>query len=99
MGVTKMTLNIKLTPELEQRLKEEAARRHLSADECAIQLIKAQLPEAEHRAQAVAGLQALFAEGDEQDQRETGEFLVKALDEDRLSDRKLFPPELKDISR
>ncbi len=32
-----------------------------------------------------------WREGDEQEQRETLEFLQKALDEDRLSDRKLFP--------
>jgi hypothetical protein len=30
-------------------------------------------------------------EGDEQEQRETWEFLKTALDEDRLSDRPLFP--------
>ena len=29
------------------------------------------------------------------EQRETIEYLVRALDEDRLSDRKLFPKELK----
>ena len=28
---------------------------------------------------------------DAEEQRETGEFLMKALDEDRWSDRKLFP--------
>ena len=93
-----MTLSIKLTPELEQRLKQEAQKRRLSADECALELIKAQLPAGDRRAQVVAELQALYDEGDEQDQRETGDFLIKALDEDRLSDRKLFPPELKGIS-
>ena len=30
-----------------------------------------------------------------EEQRETIEYLVRALDEDRLSDRKLFPSELK----
>ena len=30
-------------------------------------------------------------EGDEAEQRETGEYLVKSLDEDRPSYRKLFP--------
>lgn len=33
--------------------------------------------------------------GDADEQEETGEYLVRALDEDRLSDRKLFPEELK----
>jgi hypothetical protein len=32
-----------------------------------------------------------WCEGDEKEQHETMEFLKKALDEDRLSDRKLFP--------
>ena len=32
------------------------------------------------------------------EQRETLEFLLHALDEDRLSDRKLFPEELEDES-
>ena len=34
-------------------------------------------------------------EGDVDEQRETLEYLIQALDEDRLSDRKLFPKELK----
>ena len=33
-----------------------------------------------------------------EEQQETGEYLVRALDEDRLSDRQLFPAKLKDIS-
>ena len=34
-------------------------------------------------------------EGDAEEQRETLEHLVRALDENRLSDHKLFPEELK----
>ena len=34
-------------------------------------------------------------EGDPEEQRETIEHLVRALDENRLSNRKLFPEELK----
>ena len=43
-------------------------------------------------------LQAWIAEGDSEEQRETGEYLARILDEDRLADRKLFPPELKDVT-
>jgi hypothetical protein len=43
----------------------------------------------------VALLQSWIDEGDDQEQRGTGEYLIQALDEDRLSDRRLFPPELK----
>lgn len=35
---------------------------------------------------------------DTENQKETGEHLVPSLDEDRLSDRKLFPPELKGVT-
>ncbi len=40
-------------------------------------------------------LQSWIDEGDEEEQRETLEYLIHALDEDRLSNRKLFPKELK----
>jgi excisionase family DNA binding protein len=40
---------------------------------------------------AIELLRSWREEGDEQEQRETWEYLKKALDEDRLSDRKLFP--------
>jgi hypothetical protein len=41
--------------------------------------------------QALIQLLDSWSMGDEQEQRETWEYLRKALDEDRLSDRKLFP--------
>lgn len=40
-------------------------------------------------------LQSWMNDESEEEQRETIEFLLRALDEDRLSDRKLFPEELK----
>ena len=40
---------------------------------------------------AIDLLRSWREEGDEQDQQETWEFLQTALDEDRLSDRPLFP--------
>lgn len=43
-------------------------------------------------------LQSWIQDGDGKEQKETGEFLVQALDEDRLSDRPLFPPELKGVT-
>ena len=35
---------------------------------------------------------------DIEDQQETGEYLVQVLDEDRLSDRKVFPPKMQGIT-
>jgi hypothetical protein len=32
------------------------------------------------------------------EQQETGDYLIRVLDEDRLSERKLFPPELKGVT-
>ena len=43
-------------------------------------------------------LQSWIDDPSPQDQQETGEHLIRALDEDRLADRQLFPPELKDVT-
>ena len=51
-----------------------------------------QSPTPEQRREALIELLRRWREeGDEEEQRETWEYLKKALDEDRLSDRKLFP--------
>ena len=48
------------------------------------------------RAEALGGLLQSWMDAESaEEQRETIEYLVRALDEDRLSDRKLFPEELK----
>jgi hypothetical protein len=46
----------------------------------------------------VALLQSWIDGDNVAEQQETGEYLVRVLDEDRLSDRKLFPPELKGVT-
>jgi hypothetical protein len=43
-------------------------------------------------------LRAWIEDGDEQEQRETGEYLIRTLDEDRPSERPHFPAELKGVS-
>jgi len=43
------------------------------------------------RSHALIQLLNSWREGDEQEQRSTWEYLKRALDEDRLSERKLFP--------
>jgi hypothetical protein len=52
----------------------------------------------DRRGEVVELLQSWIEEGDAQEQKETGEYLIQALDEDRLSDRSLFPPELKGVT-
>ena len=90
-----MTVKVNLTPELEERLRHEAERNGVPEAECIVRILDAHLPSASRRAQAVALLQSWIDGKDADDQRETGEYLVRVLDEDRLSERKLFPPELK----
>jgi hypothetical protein len=52
----------------------------------------------DQRRELVILLQTWMAEGHIEEQRETGEYLVRALDENRLADRKPFPPKLKDVT-
>ena len=93
-----MTLTLHLPPELEQRLTQEAQRQGRSLDECTLVLLDKSLPPQDRRTELITLLQMWIDEGDADEQRETGEYLIRALDEDRLSDRPLFPPELKGVT-
>ncbi|HYU34095.1 MAG TPA: hypothetical protein VEW48_18220 [Thermoanaerobaculia bacterium] len=88
-----MTLKIELNPELEQRLGREADRRGVPVETLTIELLDQHLPVEDRKAELVSLLQS-WIDGDTEEQRETGKYLVHALDEDRLSDRKLFPADL-----
>lgn len=50
------------------------------------------------KAKLVNLLQGWIDEENAQEQNETGNYLVQVLDGDRLSNRKLFPPELEGIT-
>jgi len=93
-----MTLSLALTPELERRLKQAAEQEGLPPDALALRLLEQHLPPGERRAELVALLQSWIDGADVADQQETGEYLIRVLDEDRLSDRKLFPPEMKGVT-
>ena len=93
-----MTLTLHLPPELEQRLTQEATRHGLALDAYTLQLLDKFLPPKDHHTELVALLQSWIEEGDAEEQQETGEYLIRALDEDRLADRQLFPPELKGVT-
>lgn len=90
-----MTLKIDLTPDLELRLVREAERRGVPAETFTLELLEKHLPPEDKRAELICLLQSWIDEGDAEEQRDTGEYLIRTLDEDRLSDRKLFPAELK----
>ena len=93
-----MTLTLHLSPELEQRLTQEAKRHGLALDAYTLQLLDKSLPPKDHRTELVTLLQAWIEDGNPEEQQETGEYLIRALDEDRLADRPLFPPELKGVT-
>lgn len=93
-----MTLTIDLDTELEHRLDQLAKEQGVPAATVTVRLLDEHLPKAGPGTSAAALLRSWRLEGDAEEQRETGEYLIRALDEDRLSDRKLFPPELKGIS-
>ena len=96
MGLT-MTLTIPTPAELEETLLREAHRSGLSPAQYSAQTIAQHLAEVQGRRTSALLLEALL---DDQngEQQATGETLIRALEEDRLSLRSLFPPELKGIT-
>jgi len=92
-----MTLQLDLSADLEQRLVNAATLKGIAPDEFVIQVLKQHLPVNDRREQFAELLQSCIEE-DQEEQKETFEYLVRALDEDRPSERKLFPAALKGIS-
>lgn len=94
-----MNVTLNLTRELGDRLQRAAQRHGVSADAYTMQLLDRHLPCDGHAAPLVSLLQSwIDAEDDAEEQRETGDHLVRALDEDRLSSRPLFPTEHKGVT-
>ncbi len=93
-----MTLTLNLSPELEQYLAQEAKQQGLSVETYTLQILQEYILPKEKQSKLVNVLQSWIDEDDADEQQETGEYLIYTLDEDRLSDRKLFPLELKGIT-
>ena len=95
-----MTLTLELPSELEEQLAEEARRLGRGVEEHALYMLKEGMSPDAKRARAILLLQSWrnCTEEEAQEQRETGDWLIKVLDEDRTSARKLFPPELEGIT-
>ncbi|MBW4650022.1 MAG: hypothetical protein KME06_15220 [Kastovskya adunca ATA6-11-RM4] len=93
-----MTLTLNLPSDLEQYLLQEADRHGLSVEAIALQLLTNSILLKQKQAEAVSLLQSWIDDEDGEEQQETGKYLIHALDDDRLSDRKLFPSELKGIT-
>jgi hypothetical protein len=92
-----MTLTLDLTADLEKRLIDEASRRGIRPDQFVVQVLRQLLPVNDRREHFAALLQS-WLEEDQEEQKDTFEYLVRSLDEDRPSQRKLFPSALKGIS-
>ena len=93
-----MTLTLSIPPEIEQYLDLKAREQGLSTEAYALKLLSESISVQEKSTKLVNLLQSWIDEDDVQEQQETGEYLIQALDEDRLSDRKLFPSELKGVT-
>lgn len=93
-----MTLTLNLPPDLEQYLIQEAQQQGLSVEAMTLRLLAKSIAVEQKQAEAVDMLQSWIDDEDSEDQHVTGQYLLQALDDDRLSDRQLFPPELKGIT-
>lgn len=95
-----MTLHLTLPPPLDERLRQEAQRQGLPADAVTLKLLDEHLPRPERSAVLVAMLQQWQAEDEAMSDEEAAANaeVLRAIDEDRLSDRKLFTEVLKDAS-
>lgn len=93
-----MALILNLTPEIEQYLTQRATEQGLSLESYTLKLLTDTILPQEKKIKLVNLLQSWIEEEDEQEQQETGEYLIEVLDQDRLSDRRLFPAQLKGIT-
>lgn len=92
-----MTLTLNLPPELEEYLEQQAQQQGLSIEIITVQLLAESILK-QKQEQAVDVLQTWIDDEDVKEQQETGEYLIEALDEDRLSQRELFPLEMKGVT-
>lgn len=93
-----MTLQLSLPPDLEKRLKSAASQKGKAAELYAVQLLEENLPPTGRNVAAVQMLLAWAKEDESMTDAESAEneAILRAIDEDRLSDRKLFTHLLKD---
>ena len=90
-----MTLTLDLPPDLESSLSQAAIQQSLTVEEFAIQILTFAFTQKERQKKAVSLLQSWLNDADIEEQKTTGAYLIEALDQDRLSDRLLFPDAMK----
>jgi hypothetical protein len=85
-----MSITLSLTPEMEQSLAEGALEQGLSTEDYALQLLATAMPGARSNGKLARLLQSWVDEDDVEEQQSTGDYLIQALDGDRLSDRLFY---------
>ncbi len=93
-----MTLTLSLSPAVEECLMREAVRQGIPLDTYTLRVLEQHALSQPRSDRAAKALQAWRDDAARRDQWEPENNLLQALDEDRLSDRSLFPPELKGVS-
>ncbi|PZV16865.1 MAG: hypothetical protein DCF20_06860 [Pseudanabaena sp.] len=93
-----MTLTLNLPSEVEQYLLQEANQKGISIESVTLDLLTNFILLRQQQAKAVNLIQSWIDDEDIEEQQETGAYLIHALDEDRVSERKLFPVEMKGIT-
>jgi hypothetical protein len=81
-----------------ENLSERSNRKQAIADYLKQKHPQQFLSSQQKQAELVNLIQSWIEEDDSEEQKETGEYLIQALAEDRLSDRKLFPLEMKGVT-
>jgi hypothetical protein len=93
-----MTLTLNLPLEVEKYLLQEANQKGLSIESVTLDLLTSFILLRQKQTKAVNLIQSWIDDDDIEEQQETGQYLICALDEDRLSERKLFPVEMKGVT-
>ncbi|MEP6757054.1 MAG: hypothetical protein ABJA67_16225 [Chthonomonadales bacterium] len=87
-----MTVTLNLPPHVQARVQAEAAKYRVPVEEYLLNLVSRSIPGTEdvQRARSLALLASVDDLGDEDEQRETFEYLKAKIDGDRLSERNRF---------
>ncbi|MFM7885117.1 MAG: hypothetical protein ACKPCM_00125 [Pseudanabaena sp.] len=93
-----MTIILNLPSDIEKYLLQEANQQGISIESVTLELLTSLIVLRQKQTKAINLLQSWIDDEDINEQKETGQYLINSLDEDRLSDRKLFPVEMKGIS-
>jgi len=93
-----MTLTLTLPSAVEEGLMREAVRESLTLDAYALRVLEQHVQPQAKNDRAIAALQAWRDEAAQRDRDEPENDILQALDESRLSNRPLYPPELKGVT-